>query len=98
LSLALAVAAAWAGKSGVIDAQRYLKDVQYLASPELKGRGAGTPELEKPRIHRQTVSWRRSETVTGNRTYYQSFRSRSTQNLGRTTDWRTRMGERTELS
>ncbi len=30
-----------------IDSQRYLNDVRYLASDELKGRGTGTPELEK---------------------------------------------------
>ena len=30
-----------------INPQRYLEDVKYLASPELKGRGTGTPELEK---------------------------------------------------
>ncbi len=29
------------------DAGRYLAHVKYLASPELKGRGTGTPELEK---------------------------------------------------
>lgn len=47
LSLSLAAAAAWAGARGAIDPQRYLNDVKYLASPELKGRGDGTPELEK---------------------------------------------------
>ena len=30
-----------------IDQSRYLEDVKYLASEELKGRGTGTPELEK---------------------------------------------------
>ncbi|MEP6538819.1 MAG: M28 family peptidase [Bryobacteraceae bacterium] len=30
-----------------ISAQRYLEDVRYLASDNLKGRGTGTPELEK---------------------------------------------------
>jgi hypothetical protein len=30
-----------------IDASRYLGDVKYLASPEMKGRATGSPELEK---------------------------------------------------
>lgn len=30
-----------------VSPQAYLKDVQYLASPEMKGRATGSPELEK---------------------------------------------------
>ncbi len=30
-----------------VNPQAYLKDVQYLASPEMKGRATGSPELEK---------------------------------------------------
>src|SRR5436190_18641468 len=30
-----------------IDPNLYLNDVKYLASPELRGRASGTPELEK---------------------------------------------------
>jgi hypothetical protein len=30
-----------------LSAQRYMKDVSFLASPDLKGRGNGTPELER---------------------------------------------------
>src|SRR5258708_11884960 len=30
-----------------ISSQNYLDDVKFLASPELKGRATGTPELEK---------------------------------------------------
>src|SRR3954451_6409350 len=30
-----------------IDPKLYLDDVKYLASPELKGRASGSPELEK---------------------------------------------------
>jgi len=46
LALAVLIAALglWAAD---IDANRYLGDVKYLASPELKGRGTGTPGLEK---------------------------------------------------
>lgn len=34
----------WAAQ---VDPNRYLDDVKYLASPQLKGRGAGTPGLDK---------------------------------------------------
>ena len=44
LSLCLCVSVAvWAGA----DPQRYMKDVRELASPTMKGRGDGTPELEQ---------------------------------------------------
>ncbi len=38
-----AAALAWAGA----DSERYIRDVRQLAAPEMKGRGAGSPELEK---------------------------------------------------
>jgi len=44
-SFAIAVSAY--GASAVIDPNRYLEDVRFLASKNLKGRGTGTPELEK---------------------------------------------------
>jgi hypothetical protein len=34
-------------ESGSIDPKLYLDDVKYLASPELRGRATGSPELEK---------------------------------------------------
>src|SRR6185503_17470040 len=33
--------------TATIDPNLYLSDVKYLASPELKGRATGSPELEK---------------------------------------------------
>src|SRR5512132_1540155 len=33
--------------TAAIDPELYLDDVKYLASPELKGRATGSPELEK---------------------------------------------------
>jgi hypothetical protein len=46
LTIAVLIAALglWAAD---IDPDRYLGEVKYLASPELKGRGTGTPGLEK---------------------------------------------------
>jgi hypothetical protein len=50
LALAVLIAAfgLWAAD---IDPNRYLSEVKYLASPELKGRGTGTPGLEKAARH-----------------------------------------------
>ncbi len=39
-------AAAW-GATASIDPNRFLDDVKFLASPNMKGRGTGSPELEK---------------------------------------------------
>ena len=53
LAVALLVALVWfqagAGAAAIaaFDPDRYLEHVKYLASPELKGRGTGTPELDK---------------------------------------------------
>jgi hypothetical protein len=50
LRCALPVAAAAAiafGATATIDPKAYLDDVKYLASPELRGRLTGSPELEK---------------------------------------------------
>lgn len=47
-AFAVAALAAWPAftQTAAIDPHAYLKDIQYLASPELKGRATGTPELE----------------------------------------------------
>src|ERR1051326_3171891 len=48
LSGLLWVAAALAsGATPTIDPKLYLEDVKFLASPELRGRATGSPELEK---------------------------------------------------
>jgi hypothetical protein len=44
---ALALAGALLVTAGTIDPNNYLAHVKFLASPELKGRGSGTPGLEK---------------------------------------------------
>jgi hypothetical protein len=46
LLLALVCALAFGARTG-LDPQTYLVHVKYLASPELRGRGTGTPELVK---------------------------------------------------
>lgn len=46
VAAALAASLAFA-QTAAIDPQAYLNDIKYLASPELKGRATGTPELEE---------------------------------------------------
>src|SRR5215831_18279175 len=38
---------ALAASIGTLDADRYLSDIKFLASKEMKGRATGSPELEK---------------------------------------------------
>ena len=45
--LLTAASAAAFGASAAIDPSLYLNDVKFLASPELRGRATGSPELEK---------------------------------------------------
>ncbi len=35
------------GANNLVSAEHYLENIKYLASPELKGRATGTPEIEK---------------------------------------------------
>src|SRR5690349_2708581 len=44
---ALALCSIALAATATIDPARYLEDVKYLASPEMKGRATGSPELEK---------------------------------------------------
>src|SRR5947209_2045098 len=47
--LVVPVGLVWAARESApaFNPERYLAHVKYLASPELKGRGTGSPELEK---------------------------------------------------
>ncbi len=49
LIVTAAAASLWAAKTDTtaFDPDRYLNHIKYLASPELKGRASGSPELEK---------------------------------------------------
>jgi len=38
---------AWGAATGAFDPDRYLDHIKFLASPEMKGRATGSPELEK---------------------------------------------------
>src|SRR5664279_5501821 len=43
----LTFAAVALAATAAIDPNLYLNDIKFLASPELRGRGTGSPELEK---------------------------------------------------
>ncbi|MBI3278443.1 MAG: M28 family peptidase [Acidobacteria bacterium] len=47
LAAVAAALAAWAATAVELDPARYLNDVKYLASEDLRGRGTGTPELDR---------------------------------------------------
>src|SRR5213594_2993220 len=59
---------------GDLSASRYLEHVKYLASDELKGRGDGTPELDKAAdyIASQFRLWG-LRPMGDNNTYFQNF-------------------------
>ncbi|HEY2845905.1 MAG TPA: PA domain-containing protein, partial [Bryobacteraceae bacterium] len=46
VSLAAVAVSLWAQSPAVINPEAYLAHIKYLASPELKGRATGSPELE----------------------------------------------------
>src|SRR5579864_7938177 len=47
LPVLFCVAAAAYGQTAPVDPAAYLDDVKFLASPELRGRASGSPQLEK---------------------------------------------------
>ena len=51
LSIAALGFASFAANAQTIDANTYWDDVKYLASPELKGRATGSPQLESAASH-----------------------------------------------
>ncbi|MES1262083.1 MAG: M28 family peptidase, partial [Acidobacteriota bacterium] len=83
---ALAVAVAWAAAAATssFDPVRYLDHIKYLASPELKGRATGSPELEK--ASRYIVDRFRAEGLqppAGSAGYLQAFQVTTSAKLGR---------------
>ncbi len=79
LAVALfASAAGWAE----ISAKRYLEDVKYLASDELKGRGTATPGLEKAARYLEREFRKIGLAPIGDQRYRQSFRVTTKARLG----------------
>jgi len=82
-------AAAWAAA----DAQRYLQHVRALAAPEMKGRGAGTPELDQAaRYLAREFQAAGLEPLNG-RSYLQPFQLVTGATLGPQNLFRVRSGE-----
>ena len=81
-SFAIAIESAYAA-SASIDANLFLDDVKFLASKNLKGRGTGTPELEKAAAF--IAAKFRSfglQSIDG-KSYYQAFSVTTNAKLGR---------------
>jgi peptidase M28-like protein/PA domain-containing protein len=78
-----------------IDPKQYLAHIKYLASPELKGRGTGTPELEKAAgyIARQFHSF--GLKPAGDKSYYQPFSVTMNAHLGARNHFEYRDGAQT---
>jgi peptidase M28-like protein/PDZ domain-containing protein/PA domain-containing protein len=98
--ITLAAAPLGATGTGGIDPQRYLNHIKYLASPEMRGRASGSPELEKAANYIaaqfrsiglkpvEGTSYRQAFSVTTNAKLGQANRFEVTDN-GKTTELKT---------
>src|SRR4051812_36113607 len=80
--LTFAAAAATTG-GAAFDPDRYLRHIRFLASPEMKGRATGSPELEKAAAY--IVEQFRAEGLQpppGSSGYLQSFQVTTSARLG----------------
>ncbi len=80
----VAIVAVLAGNlwSAAIDPKRYLEDVKYLASDELKGRGTGTPGLELAARYLAGEFRKAGLESVGESAYFQPFRVTTNARLG----------------
>ncbi len=78
-----AIAALPGATPATIDPNLYLEDVKFLASPNLKGRGTGTPELEKAAAF-IAAKFRAFglQPPPGSKSYYQAFSVTTNARLG----------------
>jgi hypothetical protein len=81
LSVFLPAALLMASKPA-IDPQRYLEDVKFLASPELKGRATGSPELEKAAAYIARQFRAAGLKPVDGKSYYQAFSVTTNARLG----------------
>ncbi len=75
-------AAALAATSASFDPGRYLAHVKFLASPELKGRGTGSPELEKAADYIAAQFSSYGLKAAGDNGYFQNFQVTTNAHLG----------------
>src|SRR4051794_5251256 len=76
------------GATPAIDPNRYLDDVKFLASPELKGRATGSPELEKAadfiaKRFKEFGLQPAGDKAHGGASYYQAFPVTTSAQLGK---------------
>jgi hypothetical protein len=82
--VALALAGSLAAKrhTADLDSQRYLDDVKFLASEKLRGRGTGTPELEKAAAYIAREFKKMGLKPIDGKSYFQSFQVTTNAKLG----------------
>lgn len=81
--LALLLALAALPAAAAVDAARFQANVKYLSSPELRGRGTGTPELEKAaRFLAAEFKKAGARPVPGAKDYFQRFNVTTNASLG----------------
>ncbi|HYA18497.1 MAG TPA: M28 family peptidase [Bryobacteraceae bacterium] len=82
----LAAAALFAATSGVpdFDPSRYLAHIKYLASPEMKGRETGSPELEKAAQYIANQFRADGLQPLGGKSYLQPFEVTTAAKMGKT--------------
>jgi hypothetical protein len=100
--IALAILAAPPGSrqpAPAIDAGRYLDVVKHLAGPDLKGRGTGTPELEKAAQYLARQFERAGLKPAAGKSFLQPFQVTTNARLGKGNEFELAAGkERTRLA
>ncbi len=82
LLLTLSCAVLW-GATATINPTLYLDDVKFLASPELRGRATGSPELEKAADFISRKFREFGLQTLGGKSYYQPFEVTTSATLGK---------------
>src|SRR5262245_59461318 len=81
--LPLFCAAALAATPAAIDPSRYLDDVRFLASPEMRGRASGSREVEKAAAFRAGTFHEFGLKPLEGKSYYQAFPVTTSARLGK---------------
>lgn len=99
-ALAVSLGFGAAPEKGNISADRYRETVKYLASDELKGRGTGTPQLEKSAAFIAGQFKKLGIPPAAGESYYQRFRVTTNAKLGKgnSLSYRLNGGGRTSLA
>jgi hypothetical protein len=95
VSLAFFGVVLFAARTGV-DSHAYIEHVKYLASPELRGRGTGTPELDKAAQYIARQFKAAGLQPPDGKSYFQEFQVTTNAELGKHNRFRTHSGEHVE--